>query len=86
MVPSDFSSALQGFTKLLGAPGEDGVFRYQPSPVEDRPAGPDDAGDDMADWFSTETDPAIVQAVAKAEADARKPVEGALPPPSELTP
>jgi regulator of protease activity HflC (stomatin/prohibitin superfamily) len=86
VVPSDFSSALQGFTKLLGAPGEDGVFRYQPSPVEDRPPGPDDAGDDMADWFSTETDPAIVQAVAKAEADARKPVEGALPPPSELTP
>ena len=38
----------------------------------------------MADWFSTETDPAIVQAVAKAEADARKPVEGALPPRHQL--
>ena len=34
MVPSDFGSALQGFTKMLGAPGEDGVFRYTPSPVE----------------------------------------------------
>src|SRR6202022_311153 len=34
MVPSDFGSALQGFTKLLGAPGDDGVFRYQPSPVD----------------------------------------------------
>ena len=34
MVPSDFGSALQGFTKMLGAPGEDGVFRYTPSPVD----------------------------------------------------
>ena len=37
VVPSDFSAALQGFTKLLGTPGEDGVFRFEPSPV-DRPA------------------------------------------------
>ncbi len=85
LVPSDFGTALQGFTKLLGAPGSDGVFRYQPSPVDDVPkhaAGDDDA--DIADWFSTETDPAIVQAVAKAEADARKPVEGTFPPQSAL--
>jgi regulator of protease activity HflC (stomatin/prohibitin superfamily) len=86
VVPSDFSSALQGFTKLLGAPGEDGVFRYQPSPVEDPPPKAEDDGDDMAGWFSTETDPAIVQAVAKAEADARRPVEGSIATPSELTP
>ena len=38
VVPSDFGSALQGFTKLLGAPGDDGVFRYAPSPVDDTPA------------------------------------------------
>src|SRR6476659_2574155 len=35
LVPSDFGSALQGFTKMLGAPGDDGVFRYQPSPVDE---------------------------------------------------
>ncbi len=83
LVPSDFGTALQGFAKLLGAPGSDGVFRYQPSPVDDVPkhaVADDDA--DVADWFSTETDPAILQAVAKAEADARKPVEGTFPPPS----
>jgi hypothetical protein len=84
LVPSDFGTALQGFTKLLGAPGSDGVFRYQPSPVEDNPPKPEDDGDDMSDWFSTETDPAIVQAVAKAEADARQPVDGTLPPQHEL--
>jgi regulator of protease activity HflC (stomatin/prohibitin superfamily) len=85
LVPSDFGTALQGFAKLLGAPGSDGVFRYQPSPVDDMPkhaVADDDA--DVADWFSTETDPAILQAVAKAEADARKPVEGTFPPPSQL--
>lgn len=86
VVPSDFGSALQGFTKLLGAPGEDGVFRYQPSPVDDWPNRPEDDSDEVADWFTTKTDPAIAQAVAKAEADARKPVEGGLLPPPQLDP
>jgi regulator of protease activity HflC (stomatin/prohibitin superfamily) len=84
LVPSDFGAALQGFTKLLGAPGEDGVFRYQPSPVEDNLPAPEDDSAEVADWFSTETDPAIVQAVAKAEADARKPIDDGLPPRHQL--
>jgi regulator of protease activity HflC (stomatin/prohibitin superfamily) len=85
VVPSDFGTALQGFTKLLGAPGDDGVFRFVPSPVDDQAAKhAKDDDDDTADWFSTETDPALMQAVAKAEADARKPVEGTIPPPPQL--
>jgi regulator of protease activity HflC (stomatin/prohibitin superfamily) len=85
VVPSDFGTALQGFTKLLGAPGDDGVFRFVPSPVDDQAAKhAKDDDDDMADWFSTETDPALLQAVAKAEADARKPVEGTFAPPPQL--
>jgi regulator of protease activity HflC (stomatin/prohibitin superfamily) len=83
VVPSDFGTALQGFTKLLGAPGDDGVFRFVPSAPDDIAAKPGDDAD-VADWFSTETDPAIVQAVAKAEADARMPVDAALPPQHEL--
>jgi regulator of protease activity HflC (stomatin/prohibitin superfamily) len=79
VVPSDFGTALQGFYKSLGAPGDDGVFRFAPSPDDDTPAKPEDDSD-VADWFSTETDPALVQAVAKAEADARKPVEEVLAP------
>ncbi|MGV0627499.1 SPFH domain-containing protein [Mycolicibacter minnesotensis] len=80
VVPSDFGTALQGFTKLLGAPGEDGVFRYQPSPVEDNANRIEDDSDEVADWFTTQTDPEIARAVAKAEADARRPVDGvALP-------
>ncbi|UVO11049.1 SPFH/Band 7/PHB domain protein [Mycobacterium sp. SVM_VP21] len=79
VVPSDFGTALQGFTKLLGAPGEDGVFRYQPSPDDEPRHRAADDSDEVADWFTTQTDPAIAQAVAKAEADARKPVEGVLP-------
>ena len=79
VVPSDFSSALQGFYKTLGTPGDDGVFRFAPS-TDDRPVAPEDDSD-TADWFSTETDPALIQAVAKAEADARKPVDEVLAPP-----
>jgi hypothetical protein len=85
VVPSDFSAALQGFSRLLGTPGEDGVFRFEPSPVDEAPKHPTDGDDpDVADWFNTETDPAIAQAVAKAEAIARQPVDAPGTPP-ELT-
>jgi hypothetical protein len=70
-VPSDFGTALQGFTKMLGAPGEDGVFRYQPSPVETDLPKPEDDSAEVAEWFNTQTDPEIAQAVAAAVADAR---------------
>jgi hypothetical protein len=86
VVPSDFSTALQGFTKLLGAPGEDGVFRFQPSPVDDVPKHRADGDDpEVADWFSTETDPKIAQAVAKAEEIARQSLDGPSGAPPELT-
>ena len=73
IVPSDFGSALEGFTRMLGAPGEDGVYRYTPSPIDTDLPKPEDDTDEVAEWFSTATDPEIVQAVAKAEADARDP-------------
>ena len=76
LVPSDFGSALQGFTKMLGAPGEDGVFRYTPSPVEEDLPKPEDDSAEVAAWFDTQTDPEIARAVAKAEAEARTPVAG----------
>lgn len=76
LVPSDFGSALQGFTKLLGAPGSDGVFRYEPSPVDANPAAVEDDSAEVADWFTTQTDPKIAAAVARAEAEARS----SLPP------
>jgi regulator of protease activity HflC (stomatin/prohibitin superfamily) len=79
MVPSDFGKALEGFTRMLGAPGEDGVFRFQPSPVEEaadrsRPADQDES---VEHWFDTTPDPEIARVVADAEAQARKEV----PPP-----
>ncbi|WP_248293005.1 SPFH domain-containing protein [Actinomycetospora sp. TBRC 11914] len=81
VVPSDFGKALEGFTRMLGAPGEDGVFRFQPSPVDDevvarRPGDPDD---DVADWFDTSTDPEIAKAVAHAESIATQGVADAAP-------
>src|SRR5712675_2370613 len=56
LVPSDFGTALQGFTKMLGAPGEDGVFRYEPSPVEENLPKPEDDSAEVAEWFNTKTD------------------------------
>jgi regulator of protease activity HflC (stomatin/prohibitin superfamily) len=78
MVPSDFGKALEGFTRMLGAPGEDGVFRYEPSPVDDVPASrPEDDDEALRDWFDIATNPEIAKAVADAEAQARRVV----PPP-----
>jgi regulator of protease activity HflC (stomatin/prohibitin superfamily) len=86
LVPSDFGTALQGFTKMLGAPGADGVFRYEPSPIESELPKPEDDSDEVAAWFNTQTDPEIAQAVAKAEAEARRPVAGSLDPPPQYPP
>jgi regulator of protease activity HflC (stomatin/prohibitin superfamily) len=86
IVPSDFGSALQGFTKMLGAPGEDGVFRYTPSPIDTDLPKPEDDSAEVAEWFSTTTDPEIVEAVAKAEADAQTVAGLAVEPPPRYPP
>lgn len=84
VVPSDYSSALQGFTKMLGTQGSDGAFRYEPSPQEDA-AAPEDDSDEVSDWFTTQADPAIAAAVANAQAEASRSLTsgGASPEPPE---
>ncbi|MBA0046902.1 SPFH domain-containing protein [Mycobacterium sp. NPDC050853] len=73
LIPSDFGSALQGFTKLLGAPGEDGVFRYQPSPADAEPnERPEDDSDEVAGWFDSRTTPEVAAAVAAAQSAAKE--------------
>src|SRR5215216_3752477 len=62
IVPSDFSKALEGFATMLGTPGEDGVFRYEPS---------DDGGPPAR---TAEDDPEVAAAVRAAEEVARKDV------------
>jgi len=81
MVPSDFGKALEGFARNFGTQGEDGVFRYEPSPDGDG-AGPEDDTDEVADWFDVSTDPAAARAVRAAEEAAATPVETpmAVPP------
>jgi len=71
VVPSDYSSALQGFTRMLGVQGSDGAFRYEPPPQENAIQVQDDS-EEVADWFTTQADPAIAAAVAKAQAEARR--------------
>lgn len=79
VVPSDFGEALKGFARSLGTPGEDGVFRFEPSPVDDRDLErPEDDSAEVEDWFAPKRDPEVAQAVAEAEAVARKPVDPAV--------
>nr|WP_116200639.1 SPFH domain-containing protein [Amycolatopsis circi] len=77
MIPSDYGKALEGFARALGAPGDDGVFRYEP-PKDDTPARPDLDDEEVAGWFDTSSDPKVAEAVAAAEAVARKEVDGPL--------
>ncbi len=79
LVPSDYGKALEGFARMLGKPGDDGVFRYEP-PAPEPPAAPAQEQDDpsVADWFDTAPDPAVAEAVRAAEAVARKEVPGPL--------
>ena len=52
MIPSDFSKSLEGFARMLGTKGDDGVFRYEP-PQDD----PVDADKPPARATSTTTSP-----------------------------
>jgi regulator of protease activity HflC (stomatin/prohibitin superfamily) len=86
MVPSDFGKALEGFTRMLGAPGEDGVFRYEPSPVDDTSERPEADDDGVQEWFDLAPDPALARVVAEAEQQARRPVPGPEVPTSLSSP
>ncbi|HVL85289.1 MAG TPA: SPFH domain-containing protein [Pseudonocardia sp.] len=81
IVPSDFGKALEGFSRMLGAPGEDGVFRFEPSPTEDVRSRPEDDDESVEAWFDTTSDPEIARQVADAEAQARQEVPPIGAPP-----
>jgi regulator of protease activity HflC (stomatin/prohibitin superfamily) len=74
LVPSDFGKALEGFTKMLGAPGEDGVFKYTPSPDDGVRSTPEEDEDSVRGWFDTSGDPEIARQVAAATAQANQEV------------
>ncbi|MBD8505216.1 SPFH/Band 7/PHB domain protein [Hoyosella sp. G463] len=78
VVPSDYNATLQAFAKQLGAPGKDGVFRFEPSPVEEDLPRPEDDAEGIEEGFDTTTDPEITAAVRAAEAEAQKSVAGSL--------
>jgi hypothetical protein len=81
IVPSDFGKALEGFTKMLGAPGDDGVFRFEPSRDYVAASRPEEDDEAVAGWFDTSSDPHIAALVRAAEEVARKEVPGpGLPP------
>ncbi|GGS28042.1 MULTISPECIES: SPFH domain-containing protein [Actinokineospora] len=77
LIPSDYGKALEGFARMLGAPGEDGVFRYEP-PADAPATAPEEDEASVSGWFDTSTDPKVAEAVRAAEEVARKEVESPL--------
>lgn len=73
MIPSQFGDTLEQFAQAFAEKGEDGVFRYEPTSVDDETKEMAESGD-TEEWFNTETDPEIAAAVARATAVANKPV------------
>ncbi|TCP50908.1 regulator of protease activity HflC (stomatin/prohibitin superfamily) [Tamaricihabitans halophyticus] len=78
MVPSDYGKALEGFARMLGAPGDDGVFRYEPPEPEEDFKRPEDSDEGIDEWFDMRTDPKVEEAVREAEKVARQEVPGPL--------
>ena len=77
MIPSDFGKSLEGFARMLGAKGDDGVFRYEPPKDEptDVPASrPGDIDDDVKDWFEGTSSAEVAEAVRQAEREAQTTV------------
>jgi regulator of protease activity HflC (stomatin/prohibitin superfamily) len=74
LVPSDFGKALEGFTRMLGAPGDDGVFRFEPTPDDGAYAKPEEDDEAIKDWLEPPANPELAKAVADAEAQARQTV------------
>lgn len=71
MIPSDFSKSLEGFARMLGAKGDDGVFRYEPPADDGKPAGRvGDIDDDVKDWFGGTSADEVAEAVKAAEREA----------------
>jgi len=72
---------------MLGAPGGDGVFRFEPSPVDDAPSGrPEDDDEAIKDWFDTSPDPEIARVVADAQAQARAEIPPSYAPSTPAVP
>lgn len=77
MIPSQFGDSLEQFARAFAQQDDRGVFRYEPSQVDEETrqmAGEEDTDD----WFNTATDPEIAAAVAAATAVANKPVDPEL--------
>jgi len=77
MIPSQFGDSLEQFARAFAKKDDEGVFRYEPSLVDDETrqmAGTEDTDE----WFNTATDPEIAAAVAAATAVANKPVDPEL--------
>ncbi|GAA3436753.1 SPFH domain-containing protein [Kutzneria kofuensis] len=67
LVPTDYSKALEGFARLLGAPGEDGVFRYEPPAAEPAAPAAEEMDESVANWFDPPQPTEATQAVRAAE-------------------
>lgn len=72
MIPSDFSKSLEGFARMLGAKGDDGVFRYEPPALDPKDAAsrPGEIDDDVKDWFGGTSADEVAEAVRRAEQEA----------------
>ncbi|MCQ9352413.1 SPFH/Band 7/PHB domain protein [Corynebacterium sp. 153RC1] len=77
MIPMQFGDSLEQFAKALANKGEDGVFRYEPTPADQHSL--DIASeDDHEAWFNTNSNPEIQAALAEANKVAKQTVDEAV--------
>ena len=80
LVPTDYGKALEGFARLLGAPGEDGVFRYEPPAPDTTTQAVEEMDESVANWFDPPAPTEATQAVRAAERAAAEITSDEPPP------
>lgn len=79
MIPTQFGDALQQFASSMAKPDSDGVFRFQPTPVDEETMRLA-TEDREEEWTNTDSNSEIAEAVAAANAEASRSVDDAVPP------
>ncbi|KAB1503650.1 SPFH/Band 7/PHB domain protein [Corynebacterium sp. 320] len=78
MIPTQFGDSLQQFARSMGSADSDGVFRFEPAPVDEETKKLA-TEDEEEHWLQSSATEEIAEAVAQANAEAAKTVDQAAP-------
>lgn len=79
IIPAQFGDALEKFANAFGKQDGEGVFRFEPTPVDPEILARAESEEDLGDWLTAESGAEIAKAVAEANAEATKSIDETAP-------